>query len=635
MLCLLTSPSFAQAPVTYLAAFPNAVHHEAEVTVTFREIPADTLAVRMSRTSPGRYALHEFAKNVYNLRAVNGKGKALAVTRVDPHEWAITGHDGTVKVTYTVFGDRADGTYLGVDHTHAHMNVPATFMWARGMAVRPVEVQFILPDSTWKVATQLMPRGKTYTAPNLAYFIDSPIEISAFDLRTWEVATGDKKQTIRLAVHHSGTAAEVDAYAQLARAVVVEETAIFGELPAFDYGVYTFIADYLPHVNGDGMEHRNSTILSSTGNLKENYLGLLSTVSHEFFHGWNVERIRPRSLEPFNLEEANMSAELWFAEGVTSYYDDLVLKRAGIISLDRYARGITGSLNVVHNAPGREFYGPAGMSQLAPFVDAGVSIDQRNFPNTFISYYTYGAVTGLALDLTLRQKYPAITLDEVMKALWIQHGRTEKPYTNEDLQRVLGEVTGDSAFAKSFFDRYIHHHELADYGILLAQGGLLLRPANPGQSWIGELLLEGDTNKARVASATLIGTPVYEAGVDRGDVIHKMAGQPISSEADVTRLLKGHAPGDTIRIEFTSRGVDKTAALIIRAHPGLDVVPFEQAGQPVTEEIRAFRAKWLESRVPGNGADLRRHCPTCRRAFPFAQEYCAYDGDLLQLTAKP
>lgn len=634
---IFASTSYAQTPVKYEVSFDNAVHHEAEIIVTFTNVSFETLEVRMSRTSPGRYALHEFAKNVYNVRIEDGKGKSLPASKVNPHQWNVSGHNGTVEITYTIFGDRADGTYMGIDQTHAHLNVPATFMWARGMEDRPIEVTFSLTDPSWKVATQLQPGNKasTYLARDLAYFIDSPIEISAFDLRTWKAGSGNNTQTIRLAIHHEGTEAEVDAYTQLVQAVVREETAIYEELPTYDFGEYTFISDYLPHVNGDGMEHRNSTILSSTGNLKDNYIRLLGTVSHEFFHCWNVERIRPRSLEPFNLESANMSSELWFAEGFTSYYDDLVLKRANIISLDRYAKGITGGLNSVHNAPGRKLRGPSGMSLYAPFVDAGVAIDQRNFSNTFISYYTYGAVTGLALDLTLRDKFTGITLDDVMKAMWDQHGKMEKTFTNEDIERVLGEVTGDIKFAKSFFDRHIHQNHLVDYEDLLAQAGLLLQKSNPDKAWMGETTLSFNQNKAQIINGTLIGTPVYKTGLDRGDVIVTIDGQAIVSNSDLDQIIANHVPGDTTSVSFTSRGVDKTADLILAEHPGLEVVPFEHIGRSVTGEMLAFRRSWLGSKVPGNGDDLRRHCHTCNRAYPFAQEYCTYDGDPLQLTPSP
>ena len=144
-LLLYCSLAFAQKPVEYKASFDNAVHHEAEISVTFRDIPTPTLEARMSRTSPGRYALHEFAKNVYNVRAVDSKGKSLTVTRPNPHQWNVTGHDGTATITYTLFGDYADGTYTGIDSTHAHMNMPATFMWAVGTELRPIRITFRPP----------------------------------------------------------------------------------------------------------------------------------------------------------------------------------------------------------------------------------------------------------------------------------------------------------------------------------------------------------------------------------------------------------------------------------------------------------------------------------------------------------
>jgi predicted metalloprotease with PDZ domain len=202
-------------------------------------------------------------------------------------------------------------------------------------------------------------------------------------------------QTIRIAIHHQGTPAQLDVYERAVRGIVrQQQAAIFGELPRFDFGTYTFIADYLPWVNGDGMEHRNSTILTSTGSLRERALGVLGTVSHEFFHAWNVERIRPASLEPFDFEEANMSGELWFAEGFTSYYGPLTLRRAG--SRRRAVRAAMGrgTINTVVNAPGRRYFSPVEMSMQAPFVDAATSVDPHNRANTFISYYTWGAGSG-------------------------------------------------------------------------------------------------------------------------------------------------------------------------------------------------------------------------------------------------
>jgi predicted metalloprotease with PDZ domain len=273
--------SFAAQKINYQASFNNAVHHEAEISATFSDVTQTVLEVRMSRSSPGRYALHEFAKNVYHLSAVDSKGKSLKVTRPDPYQWNISGHDGEVTVNYTLFADRADGTYSQVDRTHAHLNMPATFIWAKGFEQAPIKVTFKPFDKKWKVATQLKKTSKKYrfTAPNLAYFMDSPTELSDHQVRQWKVKSNNKSYKIKLAVHHDGNEEDLAEYTRQAKAVLVEQAKVFGEYPDFDYGEYVFIACYLPHVKGDGMEHRNSTILTHSTSLDEKEFKQLGTLN--------------------------------------------------------------------------------------------------------------------------------------------------------------------------------------------------------------------------------------------------------------------------------------------------------------------------------------------------------------------
>ena len=174
---LLAAPLAAQAPVIYKVSFPAPEHHYAEVEVTFRELAAGVLEARMSRSSPGRYAIHEYSKNVFDVHAYNGSGRELPIARPNPYQWNIADHDGTVRLTYKVFGNMVDGTYLGIDTSHAHMNMPATLMWGRGLDTRPIRITFVAPaQSAWKVATQLFPTEDpwTFTAPNLQYLMDSP-----------------------------------------------------------------------------------------------------------------------------------------------------------------------------------------------------------------------------------------------------------------------------------------------------------------------------------------------------------------------------------------------------------------------------------------------------------------------------
>ena len=204
----------ADAPVAYRVSIPAPEHHYAQIEVTFPNVPAGTLEMRMSRSSPGRYAVHEYAKNVFELQAFDGKGKPLVATRPNPYQWDVAGHDGTVRIVYKIYGDHVDGTYLAIDPSHAHLNMPATLMWARGLDSRAVRMTFELPkNSAWIAATQLYPTSDplTFTAPNLQYLMDSPTELSAQTIRTFKVRGGDgKEQTIRAAIHHDAGDAEIN-----------------------------------------------------------------------------------------------------------------------------------------------------------------------------------------------------------------------------------------------------------------------------------------------------------------------------------------------------------------------------------------------------------------------------------------
>src|SRR5262245_20738297 len=201
LLVLLSQPAVqSQTPVAYRLSFPEAAHHLMQVEATFTTVPAGPLQLRMSRSSPGRYALHEFAKNVFDVRVTDAAGVALPVARPNPHQWNVTGHSGTVRVTYRIFGDRVDGPYLGIDSTHAHINMPAALMWARGFELRPATVRFTPPsDSGWRVGTQLLPGADpfTFTAPNLQYLMDSPTELSAFSVRSFTIADAPRVPVIR------------------------------------------------------------------------------------------------------------------------------------------------------------------------------------------------------------------------------------------------------------------------------------------------------------------------------------------------------------------------------------------------------------------------------------------------------
>ncbi|MGE3277507.1 MAG: M61 family metallopeptidase [Vicinamibacterales bacterium] len=614
-LLALAAPVAAQtAPIEYRLTFPEPEHRWMQVEITFPDVPSGALEVRMSRTSPGRYALHEFAKNVYDVSVTDGAGTALEPARPNLHQWTVTGHDGTVKVRYRVYGDRVDGTYLGVDVTHAHINMPAALMWARGLEQRPARLTFVRPAGLdWTVATQLFPTDDpfVFTAPNMQYLFDSPTEFGLHALKTFDVARANGPPArFRISLHHDGTEAEADRFTKDVEAIVREEMAVYGELADYDTGTYTFLSDYLPWASGDGMEHRNSTVLTSSGALRnpQQRLGLLGTVAHEFFHSWNIERIRPKTIEPFDFEDANVSDELWLGEGFTSYYDALVLHRSGLGSQERFLDNFAGVINAITISPGRSLRSAQQMSQLAPFVDAAVSVDRTAWPNLFISYYTWGEGLGLALDLSLRERSAGkVTLDDYMRAMWTTYGKpgegtpgvVKTPYTIQQAREMLAEVSGDQAFANQFFDRYIQGHDVPAYADLLAPAGFLVRPAREGALWLGNARLDfSGASAARVQTLVPFGSPLYEAGVEQDDQIVSLDGKPLTAPAELEAVLSAHAAGDRVAIQFVRRNGDRVdGTIVLEADPRIQLVPVEATGGTLSADQKRFRDSWLDSRA--------------------------------------
>jgi len=591
----------AQEPIRYRLSFPEPQHRWMQVDATFPDVSSATLELRMSRSSPGRYSLHDFAKNVYDVHAFGADGRELQTTRPDPYGWNVTGHGGRVRVTYKIYGDHVDGTYLAIDESHAHINMPAAILWAHGLEERPSALTFERPAGTnWQVATQLHGSGFEFTAPNLQYLMDSPAEFGPVAFR--EFSTGSRR--FRFALHHLGTDAELDAFAADVEKIVRQEGAVYGEYPQYEPGYYTFLADYLPWAHGDGMEHRNSTVMTSSRSIAAARVQLLDTVAHEFFHCWNVERIRPQGLEPFDFDRANMSDSLWLAEGFTQYYGPLMLRRAGLVDLGETARTLAGLIETVTNDPGRLVRSAVEMSRMAPFIDGGRTVDRTNWSDTVISYYPFGGAIALALDLSLRARSDGrISLDDFMRAMWQRYGKpggrregyVDRPYTVADAESVLATVSGDAAFAHDFFARYIEGHDVADYAHLLDRAGFALRKRNAGRAWLGDVRLEERGGAVRVANLVAPTWPLYAAGIDQDDEVRQFDGQPVRSEGDVTAAVQRHKPGDRVEIAFADRdGRVRRAAITLGEDPHLDVAPVESAGGSLTSAHRSFRDAWLQ-----------------------------------------
>ena len=598
------------APVVYTLSFPDLSRGWMHVEVEFPRV-METLQLRMSRSSPGRYALHEFAKNVRDLVAFDGQGRQISVNQRAPHMWDIRSASDRVRVRYRVSGERLDGTHLAIDATHAHVNIPAALIWAEGRELDPVRVRIEPPAALgWRVATQLFPTADpfVFTAPNLSYLVDSPIEVSSHVRRAFVAdpppdAPAAPRPTIVLALHHAGSDADAERYLDGVRRTVREQASIFGEYPRYEQQTFTFIADYLPSAAADGMEHRDSAVLTDARSIARDHVRLLSLAAHEFFHGWNVERIRPRSLEPFNLLDANASGELWLAEGFTDYYEALTMARSGLGSLEDVQADLGDAVSQVMTSPAMAYLSAVEMSRLAPLRDGAMSSDRRNW-NTVVSHYTYGAALALGFDFTLRDRSAnARSLDDFMRAMWIRHGRpsssrigfVDAPYTLDDVRDRLAEVSGDPAMASELMDRFVLGRETMDYARLVARAGLRLRPKSSTRASLGAISVHDADGRVRLASPPPSGSPAALAGLSQGDAILAIGPRSIARVVELAQALAAHRPGDRVTLQFERRSGARPSQRSVRlvGEPGFELLTVEAAGGVLSPREQAFRQAWL------------------------------------------
>lgn len=574
---------------------PNAAHHEAEITLTVTNIRQGPIVFRMSRSSPGRYATHEFGKNVYNVTATDGNGQKLEVVKTDGDVYTVVKHKGQIALHYTLYGNYADGTYASIDPTGYHLNMPASFMWVKGLEKAPITIHFSDIDKSWQIATQLKPSSQnyTFTAPGLQYFMDSPVKIGKLHMKEWKLTNPDHKTyTFRLALEAEASESLVDSFTQKLQRIVKEAQAVFGEVPAYDNGSYTFIASLNPYVHGDGMEHRNSTMITS-GRVFNGADNFLNTFAHEFFHCWNVERIRPKTLEPFNFEKSNMSDGLWLAEGFTQYYGWLLMRRAGLTPDSLFNLQMASLVNAKENTPGGKYFTPIENSQRAVFVDAGVSVDKTNYPNMFTSYYSHGGALALALDMKLRE-LPGKSLDGYMRELWKRFGKTEKPYTMAGLQEALAAYSS-SGFAREFFSSYVYGHASIDYASLLSKAGLEVTRQKSSPDFSGYTRFNSTNGKLFVMDNTIRDTPLYEAGVDAGDELIELDGVALHNEEDIDHIIAGHQGGDQLKLVYRHKENVRETVVKLKGNSTLTLTPvartFTHMEQQLNDEWQSSKCR--------------------------------------------
>ena len=537
-----------------------------------------TVDLKMPVWTPGSYLIREYARHVQDFKTLDAKGGPLAWQKINKNTWRIAGEDlREFVVTYRVYANELTVRTNELNDSHAFWNNAALLMYPDGHLMTPSQIT-VLPFGKWKVATGLpLVTGKTNTfrAENFDILYDSPFEVSNFNETTFTV----RGVPHRIVMSGEGNY-DLKQIATDAAKIVEEGAKIFGGFPMENY---LFIVNLR---GGGGLEHLNSTALQYYRfgfKPQSQYKRFLSLVAHEYFHLWNVKRIRPDALGPFDYENENYTKLLWVAEGITAYYESLLLQRAGFISDKEFLSAKSESISDLQNRPGR-----FETSIEEASMDAWIKYyrPDENSINNQISYYDKGEIVGMMLDTEIRTRSAGkSSLDDVLKYLYDEFFKKGRNYTPADFQKAAERAAGGSL--EDFFSKYVRGEAEIDYNAILAGIGLQLTRTEPnkGKPYIGaDMADDGGRLTIRTIPA---GTPAYEQGLNTGDQIVAIDGYR-ASQAFLQTYLADKKPGNKIKLSIFRfdklQDLDFTLGSNTRAE-----YEFEPVSNPAAQQRRLYQ----------------------------------------------
>jgi predicted metalloprotease with PDZ domain len=578
----------------YRLALPRPESHLCEVELRFTA-PAGPVAIEMAAWCPGSYLIRDYARYLRDLEVLDAGGGPLPVVQTSKREWVIAGGEAEreVLVRYRVYGHELSVRTNHIDGGHAFLHGPAIYLFPDLARDWPCEVEVSAPDG-WPIVTGLERRGAGYRASTVDELLDCPIHAGPVELR--EFRAGGRP--IRLAVwgHHERAGRfRLDDLARDVGRVIDAHAARLGELPCSDY---SFILMLSPGAYG-GLEHRNSSANLGTPFAfaqARGYHDLLELLSHELFHAWNGKRLAPRAFQRFDYGQENYTRCLWVIEGLTSYYDRLAVRRAGILPVQQFLVKLLEEWGRLGMIPGR-FRHSLEDSSLNAWVKL-YKPDESNL-NTTVSYYLKGSLVMAALDLELRRRSAGeVDLDRILVHLWREHAEAGYP---EDVQPIFEAAAGGDL--GEFFDRFIRGREDPDLVAAMAAIGLDLVASWDGQKpeerppvWLGATLQPG----TRSVAGVLDGGPADRAGLSPGDEIVAINRYQVASEADLRQKLAGRAAGERVELACFRRGRLEMVALELEVAPPnkLELV----ARATASEVEKKLYRDWLGEDHPGSGS---------------------------------
>lgn len=568
-----------------------------DITMRIDGVDSPTIDIALPTWRPGRYVILDMAGSIHGVKAF-GDGRSLPLEKIDKSTWRVTTLGASsVEFQYRIYANSINDRTRYVDDTHAFLDGSAVFMYIQERRDEPVRVTIQAPDD-WRVATGLesLPNDpNTLFAPNYDVLIDSPLEIGIHELIEFDVG-GVPHEIVLWGWGNWDDQPLAEDFAK----IVEVQTAVFQDTP---YTRYVFMIHSAPGMGG-GTEHLNSTIMQTSPasfDSDDSYRGFLGLVSHEFFHTWNVKQLRPAGIHPYDYSRENYTKLLWVSEGTTSYYTNVTLVRAGLLTPKQYLKKLSSSIDSHRNRPGRHVQSLEDSS-----FDAWIKFNHRtpDSTNTTVSFYSKGSLVSLMLDMAIREATSnEASLDDVMRDMYIAFPLSGPGFTPADLQNAVEQQAGTSF--DSFFEDYAAGTTELDLEHALATAGLDLKlkpnaeDDEPSERAYLGLRLQSQSGLAAVRTSFADG-PAREAGLIPGDLIVALNDRKLGS-GDLDKRLKDFEPGDTIKIDYFRRDELREVHITLAAKP--DAKWTVSRVEEPTDFQKAVYESWLDQTWPDDDGD--------------------------------
>lgn len=575
---LITAPK-----IHFQVAMPQPSSHLFEVNLQVSGWSKPVLDLKLPVWTPGSYLVREYAKNLQDF-SVEAGNKVLPWRKLAKNHWQV-GTNGVSEITvkYRIFAHELSVRTNHLDSSHGYFNPAALCFYIPEFTEQPITITIIPPQADWQIATPLPAVSgceNTFEASDFDTLVDSPFEIGEHEFYQFEVLG----KSHELAIWGKGNA-EPTRMIEDTKKIIEVEAEIFGGLP---YERYLFLLHLSPNIAG-GLEHKYAcSLIYPRFNFRkqDKYESFMQLVAHEFFHLWNVKRLRPKGLEKFDYDGENYTSSLWFCEGTTSYYDLQIPLRAGIYNAKTFLQNLSKEITLLQTKVGRKVQ-PVSESSF----DAWIKLYRRdaNSDNCQISYYLKGELISFLLDLMIRERSGnERSLDDVMRYMWENFGKAEIGFTDEELQDAIELVAGKDL--SDFFAAYIDGVEELPFDEYLAPFGLKLQADIEVDQppYIG-LKAKFQNGKQKIEFVE-IGSPAQLAGVSPDDELLAIDGMRVNADQLNERLKDYHA-GDTIQLSIFHQDELQTLPVTL-AEPqpnNYKIVAVENPNQPQQENF----ATWL------------------------------------------